>query len=86
MINYKIKKFDGTDSIYYQGFNWAIPSVTHLRRLMRKVYNNHQKYKDAAMQTSEYIRKEWTWNKSADLVIKRLEKLYEQGNFKKKKL
>ena len=86
LIDYKIKKFDGTDSIYYQGFNWAIPSVTHLRRLMRKVYNNHQKYKDAAMQTSEYIRKEWTWNKSADLVIKRLEKLHKQGNFKKKKL
>ena len=86
LIDYKIKKFDGSDSIYYQGFNWAIANVTHLRRLMRKVYNNYQKYKDAAMQTSEYIRKEWTWDKSAVLVIKRLEYLYKQGKFPKPKL
>jgi hypothetical protein len=83
LINYKIKPFDGTDSIYYHGFNWALPSVSHLRRLMRKVYNNYADYKKGAMQTSKYIRKEWCWDKSADLVVKRLEKLYKQKKFPK---
>jgi len=73
LIDYKIKPFDGSDSIYYHGFNWALPSVSHLRRLMRKVFNNYEKYKAGALESSEYIREEWTWDKSADLVIERLE-------------
>lgn len=75
LINYKMKKFDGTDSIYYHGFNWAMPSVSHLRRLMRKVFNNYKEYKEGAMQSSEYVRKEWNWEKSADLVINRLKQI-----------
>lgn len=78
-INYKIKKFDGSDSVYYDGFNWAIPDVNHLRKLMRKVYNNYEEYKKGAMESSEYIRKEWTWDKCADLVIKRIKKLKMAG-------
>jgi len=73
LIDYKLKKFDGSDSIYYHGFNWAMPSVAHLRHLMRKVFNNYQEYKAGAMESSKYIRKEWTWDKSADLVIQRIE-------------
>ena len=75
LIDYKIEKFDGSDSIYYHGFNWAKPSVNHLRQLMRKVYNNYSKYKTDALETSKYIRKEWSWDKVADLVINRLEKI-----------
>ena len=75
LINYKIKKFDGSDSIYYHGFNWALPSVSHLRRLMRRVYNNYKFYKDGAMETSKYVRKEWSWDKKSELIIKRLEQL-----------
>lgn len=72
LLKYKIEKFDGSDSIYYRGFNWARPSISHLRKLMRKVYNNYEKYKAGAMESSEYVRKEWTWDKAADLVIDRL--------------
>jgi len=86
LIDYRIKKFDGSDSIYYHGFNWALPSITHLRRLMRKVYNNYQHYKEGAMQSSEYVRKEWSWEKSADLVIARLKQIYKSQDFIKKKI
>jgi len=77
LIKYKIKKFDGRDSVYYWGFNWAVPSVSHLRHLMRKVYNNYKKYKEGAMQSSEYIRKTWSWDRKVDLVIKRLKFIYQ---------
>ena len=78
LIDYKIEKFDGSDSIYYHGFNWAVPSVKHLRQLMRKVFTNYKEYKQGAMETSKYIRKEWSWDKVSDLVINRLEEIHKK--------
>lgn len=82
LIKYKMAKFDGSDSIYYKDFNWALPDVNHLRRLMRKVYKNYDKYKKDAMETSKYIRKNWTWDSRADMVIDRLSQLYREGKVK----
>ncbi len=81
-IKYKIKKFDGSDSIYYHGFNWALPDVSHLRRLMRKVYENYAHYKSGAMESSKYIRKNWSWSTRADLVISRLERIFKEKGIK----
>ena len=75
MIKGHIAKFDGSDSVYYHGFDWYQPSMSHLRKLMRKVYNNYEKYRADALKSSEYIRKEWNWDKSADLIIKKLKEL-----------
>lgn len=77
-IKGKKAKFDGSDSVYYHGFNWFNPSVSHLRYLMRKVFNNYKKYRKDALESSEYIRKNWNWNISADLVIKRLKYIYQK--------
>jgi hypothetical protein len=76
LLDYKIKKFDGKDSVYYWGFNWAIPDVNQLRAYMREVYENYKEYKAQAMESSEYIRREWTWEKAAEKVIIRLEDIY----------
>ena len=82
LINYKIAKFDGSDSIYYHGFNWALPSISHLRQLMRKVYTDYDKYKSDAMETSKYIRRAWSWDAISDLVIKRLQDIHEGKGIK----
>ncbi len=68
-----IAKFDGSDSVYYHGFDWFQPSMSDLRKKMRKVYNNYKKYRADALESSKIIRKEWNWDNAADLVIKRLE-------------
>lgn len=75
-LDYKIKKFDGRDSVYYWGFNWAVPNVGQLRKYMREVYENFRDYKKQAMESSEYIRHEWTWERAAEKVIIRLEDIY----------
>jgi len=76
LLDYQLKKFDGRDSIYYWGFNWAVPNVKQLRKAMRDVYENFEKYKKEAMESSLYIRREWSWEKAADKVIERLEEIY----------
>jgi len=76
LINGKVKKFDGSDSVYYDGFNWFKPSIADMRKKMRKVYNNWDKYKAGAMESSKYIREEWNWDKSADLIIERINYIY----------
>ena len=76
LLDYKLKKFDGRDSVYYWGFNWAIPDVNQLRQYMREMYENFKDYKKQAMESSEYIRQEWTWEKAAGRVAERLEEIY----------
>jgi len=43
---------------------------------MREMYENYAKYKKQAMESSEYIRREWTWERAAEKVIERLEDIY----------
>ncbi|MFH1546049.1 MAG: glycosyltransferase, partial [Patescibacteria group bacterium] len=74
-IDFKMGKFDGSDSIYYKGFDWALPDVKHLQKLMRKVFDNREKYKADALESSKWIRQEWSWAKAADLVIERLKEI-----------
>lgn len=39
----------------YAGFNWALPDVGHLRRLMRHVYENQEEARMKGMVASEHI-------------------------------
>jgi glycosyltransferase involved in cell wall biosynthesis len=75
LLDGKVQPYDKGDSIYYPGFNWFNPSVDHLRKLMREVFNNYQKYKDGALVSSEAVRKEFDWSVSTERIIKRLENI-----------
>ena len=73
LLDGKLEKYDKGDSIYYPGFNWFDPSVDHLRKLMREVFNNYKKYRKAALETSADIRKEFDWSVSTRKIVERLE-------------
>jgi hypothetical protein len=73
LLNGKIAEYKGGDSIYYHGFHWFDPDVDHLRKLMREVYNNYEKYRADALKTAEEIHKDFNWNVSTKRVIERLE-------------
>lgn len=70
--------FDGSDSCYYEGTNWTEPNKEELKRAMRYVYENWQKEKKKAEKTSIEIRRDWSWGKSADLIIKRLKIIHKK--------
>ncbi|HUV42306.1 MAG TPA: glycosyltransferase [Patescibacteria group bacterium] len=74
----KLAKYDKGDSIYYPGFNWFNPSVSHLRKLMRYAFENKDKLKKEALISSEYIRKNWNWGISTQTVVERLEEIYKK--------
>jgi hypothetical protein len=71
-------KFDGSDSVYYYGFNWTEPNKDELRKAMRYVFENAKAEKEKAVKTSEEIRKNWSWEAAADKVIDRIEKIYKE--------
>lgn len=72
LLKYHLTPYDGTDSIYYSGFEWAEPDVNDLRTKMRKVFENRDEYKRAALKSSEIVRRDWTWEKSAKIIGDRL--------------
>ena len=76
LLNGKVEPYRGGDSLYYPGFDWFNPSVTHLRKLMRYAFENYKELKKEALETSKYIRKEWAWSKTQEAMVKRLEAIY----------
>lgn len=76
LLDGKVEPYDQGDSMYYPGFNWFNPSETHLRKLMRSAYNNYKELKKQAMETSSVMRKEWSWSKSCEKIVERLEDIY----------
>ena len=58
---------------YYQGFRWAEPSYTDLRRLMRHVYQNQEEARAKGGQASRDVRTRWTWDHAAQRIIDRLD-------------
>ncbi|OGI17732.1 MAG: hypothetical protein A2Z52_00915 [Candidatus Moranbacteria bacterium RBG_19FT_COMBO_42_6] len=73
LLDGKVESYDKGDSIYYNGFNWFNPSVDDLRKKMRLVFDNFQKYKDDAMRSSEDVRREFDWKVSTQRIVDRLE-------------
>lgn len=76
LIDGTLEKYDKGDSIYYPGFDWFNPSVDHLRKLMRDVYNNYEIYRAGALATSEDIRREFDWKVSGRVAMDRIEDIY----------
>ena len=78
LLDGKVEPYIKGDSIYYPGFNWFNPSVDHLRKLMREVFNNYKKYQEQALNTSEDIRREFDWSVSTRRIVERLEAIYQR--------
>ena len=76
LLDGKVEPYDKGDSIYYPGFNWFNPSVDDLRKQMREVFTNYQKYKDGAMASSEAVRNEFNWSVSTKKILDRMEAIY----------
>lgn len=60
---------------YYDGFKWAEPSYEQLRVLMRHVYDNREEAKLKGALASAEVLDRWTWQKSAEKIIRRLREL-----------
>jgi GT2 family glycosyltransferase len=58
---------------YYTGFRWAEPSYSHLRRLLRHVFENQAEARDKGERASRGVRENWTWDHAARKIIARLD-------------
>jgi hypothetical protein len=83
LLDGKVVPYDKGDSIYYPGFNWFEPSVDDLRKQMREVFTNYQKYRVGALKTSKEIRRDFNWKVSTKLIVDRLEAVYKGPGVKK---
>lgn len=84
LIKTKKELYDGSDSVYYYGFNWHKPDLMDLRKKMRYVFENAMEEKEKALKSSEYIRQNWNWDIAAKKVIKRIKEIYEERKICKK--
>ena len=64
--------------VYMEGKTWAEPNLTHLRQLMREVYNNRNLEKAKALMTSEIIRYKFSWDRVCLKIKERLQDIYEK--------
>ena len=76
LLSGKIEPYIKGDSIYYPGFNWFNPSVVHLQKLMREMYNNYKKYEAGARISSVEVRKEFDWKVSTQRIVDRVTEIY----------
>jgi hypothetical protein len=60
---------------YYKNFQWADPDEEHLQYLMRYVYEHKTEAQEKGLIASEEVLKNWTWDNSANCIIKRLEEI-----------
>ena len=54
----------------YMGFNWALPSVSHLRKLMRQVYENRDESQRKGMIASKHIADNFNLSKVGEIAKK----------------
>jgi glycosyltransferase involved in cell wall biosynthesis len=55
-----------TDIEVFAGHRWAEPSVDHLRRLMRQVFENREQARQKAERGRQELIRDWDW----DLLIR----------------
>jgi hypothetical protein len=60
---------------YYEGFSWADPDPEHLRFLLKEVYENREEAKKRGAAAAREMHERWTWERSAEKIISRLEAL-----------
>ena len=66
---------------YYEGFNWADPSVEHLGQLMHYVYKNQKEAEMKGKLASKNVMKNWSWKNSAIKIKERLKQISENSEF-----
>jgi len=52
----------------YAGFNWALPDVEHMRKLLRHVYENQEEAKAKGMRASKFILEKYSLAKTAEIA------------------
>lgn len=57
---------------YYEGFQWAQVKEEHLIQRMRYVYEHREEAVRMGQRACEYVQKEFTWDRSAEKMVKRL--------------
>jgi GT2 family glycosyltransferase len=60
---------------YYEGFRWADPDPTHLRHLLRHVYEHREEAATRGAAAAREMTAKWTWLHSAGKIAARLEEL-----------
>lgn len=53
----------------YVGYHWALPSLEHLRQLMRRVYHNYQEAKEKALRGQQLVHTQLSWEKCGQKII-----------------
>jgi len=53
----------------YEGINWAIPKVDHLRQLLRYAYEHRDECREKGKKAQEHINNNYTWDISADILL-----------------
>jgi len=71
-INYKLEEVK--DDIMYEGVEWAVPYIEHIKNEMRWCFNNQDKVKEMGKQALEDVKK-WTWELSAKKLVEHLKKI-----------
>lgn len=54
---------------------WAEPDLETLKKLMRRLFLNRMEACHRGLLASQEISREWTWNRTAEIIAKRLESL-----------
>jgi GT2 family glycosyltransferase len=65
---------------YYEGFRWAQPSFSDLRRLMRQVYSSQTEARSRGERAALDVRAAWTWDHAAARMIDRLDAISTEGS------
>ncbi len=61
-----------TDVNYFRGHKFAEPSVKHLQKLMRYVFENREEAKQKAQRARALFAGNYTWQKVAQMIVERL--------------
>jgi glycosyltransferase involved in cell wall biosynthesis len=64
---------------YYNGFNWAEPSYSHLRRLLRHVFENQAEARARGGKASHDVIGNWTWDHAAEKIVDRIDRIAARG-------
>ncbi len=68
----------GDRKFYCNGNMFALPDLESLKKQMRYVYENQKKCKEKAIESSEFVRKEFNWDKAAEKLLNVIKKVKER--------
>jgi len=78
MVNIeKLVPVDSETSVWYDHriMKWAEPDISHLKELMRYVYENPDIAMEKASRALRDVRRKWTWKHAAKRIYKRLKEV-----------